>query len=78
MLKSTDYKTKVMKPKDTEPFAELPVEPEFVKPVAEPKAEKPKSSTTSDRISALEAVVYSAFALNEDGTARKLKKKVKR
>ena len=78
MLKSTDYKTKVMKPKDAEPFTELTVEPELVEPVAEPKAEKSKSPTTNDRIAALELAVYSAFAINEDGTARKLKKKIKR
>ena len=79
MLKSTDYKTKVMKPKDAEQIAVLPESPQdYIDP---PKVDPPKPDkqpTTNDRITALEKVVCSAFALNEDGTARKLKKKVKR
>jgi len=77
MLKSTDYKTKVMKPKDDEPIVMAFSEP-IAELVVEVKGEKPKSPTTNDRIAALELAVYSAFAINEDGTARKLKKKIKR
>ena len=77
MLEKKDYETKEFKPKPkseitTEPIAESVAE---VKVKPKPDATKP---TTNDRIAALEAVVYSAFSLKEDGTARKLKRQVKR
>jgi len=84
MLKSTDYKTKVMKPKDDKEIDTdargLPKVTDFpdMPKCKPPKPEDVKSPTTNDRIAALELAVYSAFAINEDGTARKLKKKIKR
>lgn len=74
ILPVTDEKSK--KKNDKEPEAE--VKPAYAEPVVETKIEKPKSSTINERVAALETVVYSAFALREDGTARKLKRSLKR
>ena len=69
MLKSKDYETKEMKPKDAEPVVEA---------VVEVKADKPKATNLSERISALEKVVYDVVVLDEDGNAKKFRKRFRR
>ncbi len=76
MLEKKDYQTKDVKPETKK--TELPVSEKNTVIFSEPPAKpKPESLALAKRVKALEVAFGSAFAMKDDGTVRKLKRRVR-